>query len=153
MKGSCLVYKFFTIFIVTILWNTSVLGAVSVDTPVVQLCQYTSRLECQADLPANMECCLTRTITEAASYNCNLQTDFVLNPNNKCVRTLTDTQTETVVNDAGTGYTTKTTKKTAITTCDAVYNSGSSIKCYIRQEKNSGITTKCLVEDFEETIK
>ena len=153
MKGSYLVYKFFAIFIVTILWNTSALADYVIDTPVEQLCPYTSLLDCQTNLPADMECCLTRTILEEASYNCNLQTDFFLNLNNKCVRTLTDTQTETVVNDAGTGYTIKTTKKTAVTTCDAVYNSSSSTKCYIRQEKNSGSMTKCLVADFEETIK
>lgn len=153
MKGSYLVYKFFAIFIVTILWNTSALGAAVVDTPVAQLCPYTSLTDCQANLPADMECCLTRIITEKESYNCNSQTDFFLNLNNKCVRTLTDTQTETVVNDAGTGYTKKTTKKTAVTTCDAVYSSSPSIKCYTRQEKNSSGLTKCLVSDSEEIIK
>lgn len=153
MKGSYLVYKFFAIFIVTILWNTSTLGAVAVDTPVAQFCQYTSLTDCQENLPAGMECCLTRIITEKESYNCNLQTDFFLNLNNKCVRTLTDTQTETVVNDAGTGYTIKTTKKTAVTTCDAVYSSSPSTKCYTRQEKTSDSMTKCLTADFEETIK
>ena len=141
--------KKIVIFIITGLWNASALAAMEIQTPI---CEYTSMEDCQAGLPNDEECC-TRSIAQKDDfYTCD-NTDYILTLVDRCIKIDTNTVNETIVNDEGTGYRTKTTKTTRTTTCDARQVSTlPSSNCYYRADK-VGNATSCMQFEIMDKVQ
>lgn len=155
MKGSYLVYKFFAIFIVTILWNTSALGAA-----VQAVCEDRSLVDCEEDaqlksVNGNEYRCCSCTISSGTvpliTYNCDKYADdgYKLS-GSYCVKDTTSSEDERGYIETSYG---KCLASSSITDTPTFNKMGSIMYLYKSSNGNFGAMPQNCALDFETTIK